>query len=287
MSKDNLYILGSIEIANAFNESMQTEDTTDTWIKWHANLESWVDQAIDKTKRQIENQEYQQFLDVGTGTGNNVIFLSETYPTCSFDACDISSLYIEKAKNTISKKRIDNITFAISDAHHLLYKDATYDIVTCFFSLMYFNNVYQSIQEFIRVSKPKGKIIITTWGGDNLVFKTIMQLLSIDENSTYVDLKNPNLFSEEKELLKLFSQYNFSDIAIERHQTNIQWIGNSDTFWLYFKESNPSIEKTLILLETIQRQEKEQEILKVLSKFEKNGVLFLPTTILISVLKKS
>jgi len=85
----------------------------------------------------------------------------------------------------------------------------------------------------------------------------------------------------------LFNKYNFIDISIERYQINIKWKGSSNEFWLFFKESNPSIEKILNSLEKIKRKKKEQEIIKELNKFENNGVLFLPTTILISILKKN
>ncbi|MAN26617.1 MULTISPECIES: class I SAM-dependent methyltransferase [Mesonia] len=287
MSKNFIHTLNPKEIASVFNKNILKKAPNDTWLKWHANLESWVDQAIYKTIEKIGDHTHQKFLDIATGTGNNVILLSKMYPTCLFDACDISKLYIEKAKNTALKKNIDNIFFKISDAHHLLYKDKTYNVVTCFFSLMYFKNIDQTIQEFIRVSKPQGKIVITTWGGDNLAFITIMKLISIDKNANYPDSQNPNLFSEKKELLKLFNKYNFIDISIERYQINIKWKGSSNEFWLFFKESNPSIEKILNSLEKIKRKKKEQEIIKELNKFENNGVLFLPTTILISILKKN
>ncbi|CAM1343368.1 class I SAM-dependent methyltransferase [Tenacibaculum amylolyticum] len=273
------------EIANTFNTSLQEE--ADPWIKWHSNLKSWVDEAVYKVSRIIGAQQNKRLLDVATGTGDNVLLLSKIYPNCSFKASDISSIYIEKAKENSKSKAINSVEFSISDVHNLVYKNSCYDIVTCFFSFMYFKDVHLATQELLRVTKPKGKIIITTWTGDNILFNTITKLLfNNDDKIAYPDAKNPNLFSDETKLLKIFNQNGLSNVTIERHPMHIKWHGSSKDFWTFFKESNSSVVKELNSLSILQRKEKEQKILESILLYESNDILSIPTSILISTLTK-
>ena len=109
-----------------------------------------------------------KLLEVAVGTGKPFIecFYNEGYRNIS--GIDISPVLIEKAK-----RLFPDVSFKVGDAEDLPYKNQSFDIVFCFHSTWYFDNILKTIDEMIRVTKVRGHlffdIINSNYTNDSLV----------------------------------------------------------------------------------------------------------------------
>ena len=94
-------------------------------------------------------------LDVGCGTGENSVHISEKYG-CRITGIDISELMIEKARERVEEKGMhDRLDFHVGDAYKLDFEDAKFDSVLTVF-VSQFLDLGKAYPEFYRVIKPGG-----------------------------------------------------------------------------------------------------------------------------------
>jgi len=75
--------------------------------------------------------------------------------------CDLSRPMLEKALEKIAAHRLENVRgLAVMDACHLGFDDAAFDAVVAQFLLTLVPNPEQALDEFARVLRPGGEIII-------------------------------------------------------------------------------------------------------------------------------
>lgn len=102
-----------------------------------------------------------RILDAGCGTGNFELFTSEkNIPPVEVEAIDFSPVMLSRA---VSKcKHLDYVDFKLADMDQKLnYPDNTFDRILCIHVLYALKQPESAVQEFQRVLKPAGKIVIT------------------------------------------------------------------------------------------------------------------------------
>jgi len=98
-----------------------------------------------------------QVLEVGVGTGIN----AGLYPRdCSVTGIDLSSSMLEKARERIVRKDIQNVRLLEMDAADIKFGDGTFDIVYAPYLISVVPNPVAVAKEMSRVCKPGGRIII-------------------------------------------------------------------------------------------------------------------------------
>lgn len=105
-------------------------------------------------------------LDTACGTGLVTFPLAEKVgPAGHVIAIDISANMVMELQKTIRTKATRNIEAFRSDAEQLAkIPDASIDLVTCAFGLMYFPDSERAITEAMRVLKPGGRVVFAVWG---------------------------------------------------------------------------------------------------------------------------
>lgn len=99
-------------------------------------------------------------VDVGTGKGHMSLALASA--GYNVESIDISSEEQEFARlNLAYYGVIERVKFHIADAANLFYKDSSVDYIFCVCVLHHIQNYKKVINEFFRIIKPKGKIIIS------------------------------------------------------------------------------------------------------------------------------
>jgi ubiquinone/menaquinone biosynthesis C-methylase UbiE len=94
-------------------------------------------------------------LDVGSGTGLTAIALAKALS----GNCTIVGM-ATSAKANIKKEQLEDvIMIKKAPAESIPGEDSAYDLVTCTFAIRHMN-INKALSEFIRVLKPKGKIVI-------------------------------------------------------------------------------------------------------------------------------
>ncbi len=124
-------------------------------------------------KKYLENYDFKNLLDVGTGTGYLIELLSKN-KNAKFFGIDISDGMIEIAKN----KKIPSSTFIVGSANRLPFDDNTFDVVVCSQSFHHYPYPYDAMSEAYRVLKYGGIYIISdtgvggiwAWIDNNIIF---------------------------------------------------------------------------------------------------------------------
>jgi SAM-dependent methyltransferase len=262
--------------------------TSDPWIRWHAHLTRWTEDACLVIQELMQDMPSPfNALDVATGTGTPVLDLAQAWPKCRFEACDIAGESIEVARLLAQEEKLPHISFKVCAAEALDYPDTSFDLLTCFFSVMYLKYTSKAIDEFLRVLRPGGHMVLTTWTGENQLFRLVKDTFAMEDHK-YPDDKNPFMFSDSQSLKTLFEGKPVSNLQVMARKTVLNWEGNEQELWAFFKDCNPVINTLLSALSADERQEREEHIYSLLSGFKTGGnILFEADMLVCSVQKNS
>ena len=96
-------------------------------------------------------------LEVGIGTGINAAL----YPRdCTVTGIDLSGPMLEKARERIARKQVDNVQLFEMDAADLRFPDNTFDIVYAPYVISVVPDPVAVTREMYRVCRPGGRIVI-------------------------------------------------------------------------------------------------------------------------------
>jgi phosphatidylethanolamine/phosphatidyl-N-methylethanolamine N-methyltransferase len=96
-------------------------------------------------------------LEVGIGTGIN----AGLYPgDCTVTGIDLSGPMLEKARERIARKQVDNVQLFEMDAADLRFPDNTFDIVYAPYVISVVPDPVAVAREMRRVCRPGGRIVI-------------------------------------------------------------------------------------------------------------------------------
>ena len=96
-------------------------------------------------------------LEVGVGTGINCTL----YPRdCHVTGIDLSDSMLEKARERVSRKGINNVRLLEMDAAHMTFADDTFDIVYAPYVISVAPDPVAVVREMVRVCRPGGKVIV-------------------------------------------------------------------------------------------------------------------------------
>lgn len=137
-------------------------------------------------------------LDVATGRGAILKQLVKSiHPLGKVIGIDISPNMIQHASRDLAE--YPNIELVCADAENLEFGDDSFDYVFCGFGVFFFPNVQKALQEFFRVLKPGGKLLISTWGEDdycNTTFHEIYQSFGFNNITPLRGFNNPDFIFE-------------------------------------------------------------------------------------------
>jgi phosphatidylethanolamine/phosphatidyl-N-methylethanolamine N-methyltransferase len=99
-----------------------------------------------------------RILEVGVGTG---ISLPEYRRVNRIVGCDLSEPMLRKAQERVVEHKLHNVeTLAVMDAERLALPDLSFDVVVAQFVITAVPHPEETLDEFVRVTKPGGQIIL-------------------------------------------------------------------------------------------------------------------------------
>ncbi len=110
----------------------------------------------------LPSKKEMRILDCATGTGDQVIALMEKRPdTVEIIGIDLAEAMVEIGKRKIARKPYANkIALQVASALEIPYPDNHFDCVTISFGIRNVTDIMGALQEFRRVLKPGGRVLI-------------------------------------------------------------------------------------------------------------------------------
>jgi SAM-dependent methyltransferase len=122
---------------------------------------------------ELAPQAGETWLDVGTGTGGVAVRAARAGATVT--GSDLAPALIETAQRLAEEEGLQ-ILYEVGDAEQLPYEDGNYDIVSSSFGSMFAPDHGAVARELARVTRPGGRIGLTTWnpeGGVGDLFRLL------------------------------------------------------------------------------------------------------------------
>jgi len=112
-------------------------------------------------------------LEVGVGTG---LSLPDYSPDNRLTGIDISAPMLRKAKGRTAQHRLHNVDgLAVMDAQRLGFRDGVFDVVVAQYVITAVPNPEATLDEFVRVLKPGGEIILVNHLGAEAGLRAILE----------------------------------------------------------------------------------------------------------------
>ncbi len=110
----------------------------------------------------LPGQKQMRVLDCATGTGDQIIAMMEKRADIAQAiGIDLSQEMVKIAQEKMGKKEYaDRVLFQIASALSIPYPDDHFDCVTISFGIRNVTDVMAALQEFRRVLKPRGRLLI-------------------------------------------------------------------------------------------------------------------------------
>ena len=119
--------------------------------------------GIKKLRRRLLQKASGKVLEVAVGTGRNLRHYSKG---CEITAVDMSPAMLEIARRKADKLRM-NVTFHVMDGENLSFPDRSFDTVVDSLTVCTFTDPVAALQEFARVCKDNGRILLLEHGRSN------------------------------------------------------------------------------------------------------------------------
>jgi ubiquinone/menaquinone biosynthesis C-methylase UbiE len=151
--------------------------------------------VIDRMITLAELEAGMRVLDVATGPGiiarrvGQLVGLSG-----SVLGVDIAEAALEQARQKAAAEGLLQVTFEVADAENLPYESEGFDRVFCSLGLMHFPDAEKALQEFKRVLKPGGKLVVSVWAEEDKAPYISVALRTLSRNFPPPKVERPSMF---------------------------------------------------------------------------------------------
>jgi SAM-dependent methyltransferase len=149
----------------AFEELKQRQSAV--WgMGTYQNVTETIADIHDEVVKRLDPQPGERWLDIATGTGA----VAERAATrgAHVTGIDLAPALIDTAKERARDQGLE-IDYQVGDCEQLAFEDASFDIVSSTFGVMFAPDHRASANELARVTRPGGRLGLTTWRPDGAI----------------------------------------------------------------------------------------------------------------------
>jgi len=220
--------------------------------------------------KKISLKDGEKLLDIGCGTGAQLLKLVTTFPNSEIFGIDASDTSLEIIKNYCKKNNITNVTTIqgnMDDCISLLKDTTDFDVIISSYALYYSENIPTLISNIKKILKPSGRFFVCgPMKGNNL---ELIEFQAKIENSL---VKEPHYFMTEDILPEI--KKNFKNVS-EDYFSNPTHFPDSISLIQYWKSYYLYDEKI------------EKQFLENIKKFFEKNHAFVTTKKSIGILASS
>lgn len=204
-----------------------------------------------------------RLLDVGAGTGA-VALQAAGYvgPTGQVIGTDVAVAMVSLANQAAAEQGLTSVTFHQMDAEQLDFPDASFDAVTCAFSLFQFPDMSQALAEMWRVLKLGGQLGLSNWAPGYFSPVASLQRGLFRKFRLKALLSNP-IVLKSATLQALLHEIGFTTAEMFE-ETEKVWFESPEEIWAFNLDMGPFPVMLRQQLSTAQREELERQFMAML-----------------------
>ena len=263
------------------------EKTVAAWRKWHLQIAAFTRGATEAILEAARLRPGMRVLDLACGVGDPALSIAEeVVPSGHVTASDLGPGMMSLAEELARKKGLTNIEFREANAESLPFADASYDVITCRFGIMFFPDLPKALRECLRVLKPGGRAAFVAWGKMAQPFFTttagiLLKHLPAPPPPPDPDAPSLFMFGERDRLRHALEAAGFSNVHEEARIVPGRWVLSLEEYWEQFTEVAAPFRPLLEQLTLEKKAEARAEILAALKKFWNGKELNIPLEIVI------
>jgi SAM-dependent methyltransferase len=274
-----------------FREHLRQEWTGDAtvtaWRKWHAQIAAFTRGATESILEAAQLRPGLRVLDLACGVGDPALSIAEKVaPSGRVTATDLGPGMMSLAEELSRKKGLANIEFREANAESLPFADASYDVLTCRFGIMFFPDLPKALHECFRVLKPGGRVAFVAWGKMAQPFFTTtagILLKHVPTPPPPPDPEGPSLFmfGERGRLRRALESAGFTSVHEEDRTIPGRWTSSVEEYWEQFTEVAAPFRPLLAQLTPEKMAQAKAEIIATLGRFWEGKELNMPLEIVL------
>ncbi len=274
-------------IRENLREEWTGERTVAAWRKWHAQIAAFTRGATDAILEAAQLRPGMRVLDLASGVGDPALSIAaEVGPSGRVTASDMGPGMISLAEELARKKGLPNIEFREANAESLPFADASYDVLTCRFGIMFFPDLGKALRECFRVLKPGARAAFVAWGKKEQPFFAatagiLLKHVPVPPPPPDPDAPNITMFGQSDRLRHALEAAGFINVHEEARIVPGTWPGPLEEFWEQFTEVAAPFRPLIEQLTPEKKAAAVAEILAALRKFWNGKELTLPLEIVI------
>jgi len=268
-------------------EEWTGERTVAAWRKWHAQIAAFTREATEAILGAAQLRPGMRALDLACGVGDPALSIAaEVAPSGRVTATDFGPGMMSLAEELARKKGLANIEFREANAESLPFADASFDVLTCRFGIMFFPDLPKALRECFRVLKPSGRAAFVAWGKKEQPFfattaGVVLKHLPVPPPPPDPDGPSLFMFGERDRLRRALESAGFSNVHEEDRIIPGPWAGSVEEYWEQFTEVAAPFRPLLDQLTPEQHAQARAESLLAVKKFWDGHEINLPLEIVI------
>lgn len=117
--------------------------------------------TADRLAQRLAPRPGEKVLDVATGTGAVAVAVAQRLRDGRVMAIDLSERMLDRAYANVRRMALHNVDLHPMDAAALEFRDGYFDALTCSFGLFFLPDMQAALQEWRRVLRPGGRMLLT------------------------------------------------------------------------------------------------------------------------------
>lgn len=210
-------------------------------------------------------------LDVAGGNGNATLAFARR--CCAVTSTDYVQSLLDDARVRAEAEGFD-VFFQTADAEELPFDDASFDIVTSTFGVMFTPNQKQAASELVRVCRPGGKIALANWTPESFIgalFKTLGKYVPPPAG-----ILSPALWGNKEWVEETFSAA--GSISMTMENFNFRYM-SAEHFVDFFRTFYGPVHKAFLAVGEDGQEALADDIMKTIAQFNvaTDGSMIVPS----------